>query len=76
MTFPAIEVVAGHESLNRVMDSLNVIDALWVVVSHKCLAALLVQRTKGAAEGRLSQNTTWQDPNPQQDRSGDLQRVC
>ena len=31
--------------------------ALWVVIIHKGLAALSVQRTKGAAEGRLSQNT-------------------
>ena len=45
-----------------------------------CLAALSVQRTESAAEGRLSQNTTlmcpeFKDPNPQQDRGGDCS-VC
>ena len=58
----------------------NIIDALWVVIIHKSLAALSVQRTEGAAEGRLSQNTTFdgleaQDLNPQQDRGGGL-HVC
>ena len=53
----------------------KVIDTLWVVVPHKCLAVLSFQRTEGAAEGRLSQNTTLdileaKDPNPQQTEAG------
>ena len=56
---PALWSLEVRESLSRVVDSLtNVIDALWVVVSQKCLAALSAQRTEGAAEGRLSQFTT------------------
>ena len=32
---------------------------MWVVISHNSLAAPSVHRTEGAAEGKLSQNTTF-----------------
>ena len=49
---------------------------------EKCLAALSVQRTEGAGRREVDTKNIFlmclesQDPNLQQDRSGDLQRVC
>ncbi len=79
---PALRSLDVRESPQRGRRQLdNVIDALWVVVPHKCLAALSVQRSEGAAEGRLSQNTTldmsWsQGPEPTTRQRRGLQSVC
>ena len=77
---PAFEVIEGVRVSRGLTQLDNIIDALWVVIIHKSLAARSVQRTEGAAERRLSQNTTFdglqaQDLNPQQDRGGSL-HVC